>query len=224
MSENRAARTTRTTQATTYHLRRDCSKKAVPLWTIQPLPVWQALLRDHLLFVDPEHALFNQNFREAYDWMRGQMSSRLPDYQDHYPWWAYDYRLDLHSYRYQIGPGPHVRLGLAVPTERVLFSAYGAWHCVLGRIYLPDGQGEEEWERKTEAWDEELRREGISPDGPEPLPEPWQSRRQESWRRIFAVEELRETNTIQGCFERLDLADVVEVTKFSSAIRGRHSE
>ncbi len=151
--------------------------------------------------------------------MREWMADRLPDYEG--LWWAYDYRLDLRSFRYQVGLGPHVRLGLAVPTERVLLSAYGLWHSVLGRTYIPDTQGEEEWEWTSEAWDGELRRHGINPFGDEPLPEPWRSRLEESWDHIFAVEELRATNTIQACFERLDLADVFEVTKFSPALRAQ---
>lgn len=42
-----------------------------------------------------------------------------------------------------------------------------------------------------------------------------------SWERIFDVDDLRETNTIQACFERLDLADVVKVTLFTPRKPGR---
>ena len=36
-----------------------------------------------------------------------------------------------------------------------------------------------------------------------------------SWERIFDVDDLRDTNTIQACFERLELNDVVTVTEFT---------
>lgn len=202
----------------TYRLCRP-RRHATRLWTVQPYPVWARLLREHSLVVDPAHPSFNQDFCAAYDWMREQMHSRLPDYENHYPWWAYDARVDLRSFRYQVGPGPHVLLALALPPERALLSAYGAWHAVLGQRYLPDAASEDAWERDGETWDEELMREGLNPRDGASLPEPWQSRMRASWNCIFSVERLRETNTIQACFERLDLADVLEVTKFSSAIR-----
>lgn len=207
-------------RAVTYRLGR-ALPGAVRLWTLQPLTVWETLRRERTLLVDPEHAGFDQDFRQAYDWMRGQMAERLPEYGGHYPWWAYDYRVDLRSWRYQVGPGPHVRLDLALPPERVLLSAYGAWHAVLGRTYLPQGTGEDEWDREGGGWDDELRQNGLNPSSPEPLPEPRKSRLEASWQRIFDVDDLRATNTIQACFERLELADVVEVTRFDAAVRRR---
>lgn len=52
----------------------------------------------------------------------------------------------------------------------------------------------------------------------EPLPEPWNRRRAATWERIFDVDELVVRagweSWVQATFERLDLADVVEVTEF----------
>ncbi len=171
-----------------------------------------------MLFVDPGDGAFSDDLREAYDWMRQEMHKRLPDYESHHPWWAYDYRLDLRSLRHQVAPGDYVLLGIEVPTERVLLSAYGAWHSVLNGDYLPQAASDADYDQESEVWHEELRRVGLNPYGSRPLPEPWQSRVVESWQRIFDVEDLRETNTIQACFERLDLAEVVEVIRFSAAI------
>jgi len=182
------------------------------LWTIQPPDVWDRLQREKSLLVDPHHPAFEKDLQPEYDWMRGQMARRITDYQGHYPWWAYDYRLDLRSFRFLLSQGPQVRLGLAIPTERVLLSAYGAWHYVLNRWYLPYSVDSGQYDQETEAWEEELRREGISPYGT--LPEPWRSRQAASWERIFDTDDLRDTNTIQACFERLDLEDVFEVTTF----------
>ena len=80
-------------------------------------------------------------------------------------------------------------LELAVEPERVLLSGYGDWHFVLS-----------DWHLLSE--------------GHEPPPEPpGPEERARSWERIFDVDAIRETNTIQACWERLDLADVVRVTE-----------
>lgn len=148
-----------------------------------------------------------------------QMRRRLPEYQGHYPWWAYDYKLDLRSFRHHVYGGRQVLMELAVPLERVLLSAYGAWHCVLNRFYLPHAVDEEGYEREQDAWDAELEAEGLDAYWGAILPEPWQSRMAASWDRIFDADDLRDTNTIQACFERLDLSDVVQVTEFTPTKR-----
>ena len=153
----------------------------------------------------------------AYDWLRDQMKRRIPGYEGHYPWWGYEHFLDLRFYRWHVGEyGVRlVRLGLAVPRERVLASAYGAWHCVLNRGYLPASLVWEEYEQALDAWEAEVRSHG-SDDRQNPLPEPWESQMRASWERIFDVEARRPRETIQVTFERLDYADVVDVTEFTS--------
>lgn len=183
------------------------------LWTIQPLWVWERLCEQGMLWSDPTGEAFFRDFQDSYDWMRGQMRRRLPAYQGRHPWWAYDHKPDLR--RYKPGAGPMARLELAVPPERVLLSAYGAWHYVLNLFYLPQSVDDEEYQREDDAWEEELKQHGLNPYEDHPLPEPWQSRMVASWERIFDVDDLRDTNTIQACFERLDLADVVRVTFFT---------
>lgn len=186
----------------------------IRLWTIQPLWVWERLCEQEMLYSDPTQEEFFQDFQAAYDWMRDQMHRRLPVYAGHYPWWAYEHKPDL-RHRYRDGPGRHVRLELAVPTERVLLSAYGAWHFVLNPSYLPHSADDAGFEQETNAWEEELKQNGLEPYKDHLLPEPWHSRMTATWERIFDVDDLRETNTIQACFERLDLADVVKVTIFT---------
>ena len=188
----------------------------VRLWTIQPLHVWEKLRQMGALWVDPGTDEFSHEFRESYDWMCRQMRRRLPEYEGHYPWWAYDYKLDLRSFRYQSGTGRQVLLELALPPEQVLFSAYGAWHFVLGPSYLPYALDNEGWECEDNAWKKELKENGLDPYQEHPLPEPWHSRMVASWERIFDVDDLRDTNTIQACFERLELNDVVTVTEFTA--------
>ena len=144
------------------------------------------------------------------------MRRRVLGYEGRYPWWAYEHKPDLR--RYKPGIGPSVRLELAMPPERVLLSAYGAWHYVLGLWYLPQSVAEEEAERESNSWEEELKQHGLDQYRGRPLPEPWHSRMSASWERIFDVENLRETNTIQACFECLNIEDVVKVTFFTSRL------
>lgn len=179
------------------------------LWTFQPLRVWERLCEQKTLLSDPTGEDFFQEFQASYDWMRVQMRRRLPDYAGHYPWWAYEHKPDL-RHQNACGTELHIRMELAVPPERVLLSAYGAWHSVLGPSYLPHSAELTECRRESDAWDDELEQHGLDPYQSRSLPEPWQSRMTVSWERIFDVDDLRDSNTIQACFERLDLADVVK--------------
>ncbi len=196
------------------------------LWTIQPLWVWERLREQRTLWADPTGERFFQDFQDSYDWMRDQMHRRLPGYGGRYPWWAYEHKPDLRRYKPDTGDtGLSVRLELAVPPERVLLSAYGAWHYVLNPMYLPQAVEEGDYECESNAWEQELGRHGLDPYRGHSLPEPWHSRMTASWERIFDVEDLRETNTIQACFERLDIEDVVRVTTFTPrAQKGRSSD
>jgi hypothetical protein len=172
------------------------------------------LREQRTLFCDPTGEDFFQEFRDSYDWMCEQMSYRLPEYDGHYPWWAYDHKPDLRRYP-QVGDGQFVRLELALAPDRVLLSGYGSWHHVLNFWYLPRLEDALEFEREATTWDDELERHGLNPDKGRLLPEPWSSRMRASWENIFNVNELREMETIQACFECLMLEDVVRVTVFT---------
>lgn len=179
------------------------------LWTLQPLLVLERVQQEGELKVDPENVPFFNEFRDDYDWMRSQMLRRLEEYHGGYPWWAYDYKVDLRRFR-PSGETPTVRLELEIPSKRVLLSAYGAWHFVLNRWYLPHAVDEAGYDEEERKWDDAICQAGLKKW--DPLPEPWRSRMTESWERIFDVDDLRSTNTIQACFETLKLGDVVKVT------------
>lgn len=171
---------------------------------------WQKLQRDGRLFCDPE--LIYADFQTAYDWMRKQMAKRLPDYQGHYPWWAWVQweagrpRPDLRARRLHGGfePGSQcVRLELDVPEREVLCSDFGEWHIVLNDGYNSLNEAE------SDAWYQ--------------LPPEQQTReaQEASWERIFDLEHTGadpewagESGRIQAVFEVLRLADVRRVTHF----------
>ena len=192
----------------------------VRLWTIQPMPVWEALRAAGTLYVDEGLIPWLEEYRESYDWLREQMGHRVAGYEGRYPWWAYDYKLDLRRYRYLSGQtgSRNVRLELAVPADQVLLSAYGAWHYVLNYWYLPHAAAFEAHSLESDAWDAELEAHGADC-RLKPLAEPFHTRLVRSWERVFDVEDLRETNTIQATFERLALGDVVAVTEFTTQPR-----
>jgi len=198
---------------------------------MQPVDVWEDLQTQGELLVQSEHPHFSGNshlfMRPAYDWMRQQMALRLPNYQGHYPWWAHNFCLDLRRWRWHTSSSSEwfVRIELNIPTQHVLLSSYSAWDCVLSRAYLPAAVEWEDYERAIDQWWAELEQAGIEVQiGIKtpcvPYPEPWESRMKTSWERIFDVEARQSSDIIQATFEKLQLADVVKVTKFRSE-RGR---
>jgi len=194
----------------------------IRVWTIQPLTVWQALEQQSPLVVDPDSSGFGAKDiegRQAYDWMRRQMSKRIPGFGGHYPWWAYEHFLDLRFYRWHvphIRGQPLVRLGLDLPRDQVLLSAYGAWHCILNKCYVPEAVVGDAAENEYVLWEDELASSSAGVERGQSLPEPFQTQMEDSWLRVFDVDARRPSETIQACFERLSLTDVVAVEHFVS--------
>jgi hypothetical protein len=88
--------------------------------------------------------------------------------------------------------------------------------CVCHRRYV--------WlnEAEYEAWNAALDEVGLSAEHLS-LPELWETRITDTWERIFDVESLVASgdwsDAVQATFERLDLADVVRVTEFTTRRR-----
>lgn len=188
-------------------------RKAIRVWTIQPLQVLVRLAEEQVLYADPHQ--IPEEFRHAYDWMRDQMWRRIHGYSGRYPWWGWaspcpDLRQSGHLPRGTRG----VRLELALAPVEVLLSDFDAWHVVLNHGYLALSENEEEeWDQRFEtavpnrlAW---------------PPPEPWYADILDSWERIFQLEVLTASDYwgagpryIQATFETLRLADVRRRTLF----------
>ena len=181
------------------------------VWMIAEATLYTRLRTERILYVDP--ALADEDFGDAYAWMRGQMARRLPHYAGHWPWWAWVHppcghvRPDLRERQlyhngWPVGT-PCMRLELDVPDAELLPSDFDMWHAVLN--YSPLVSTDEEW------------------DAIEALPEPEQrSVKEATWPRLFALDEPPDPfwdgtdrqRTVQACFETLRLADVRGVTVF----------
>lgn len=85
----------------------------------------------------------------AYDWMRRQMSERVPNYSGDYPMWGWPKRPSTKP-----KPRPYtalmesIRLTVLVPRSRIVFSDYDAWHSVLNHNL--NCRTEAEWDTHCE--------------------------------------------------------------------------
>lgn len=72
-------------------------------------------------------------FKPAYDWMREQMATRVPDYSGEYPVWAWLKRPSAKNKerRYRGTENHKVRIIAQVPKKRILLSDYDRWHMPL---------------------------------------------------------------------------------------------
>lgn len=179
------------------------------LWTFQPMKLWETLQSENVLTVEPDLIKDYDIFHTPYDWMRGEMAHRLPNYKGHYPWWAYFQSIpDLRGW-YGSFPQEHgVRLELQISADRVLISDYETWHLVLSQNYIPLTQLEDD------IWEKEM---ANHSDISQPLPAPWPAHIFDSWKRVFDLKALSTgglwpADHLQACFEELRLIDVVEVT------------
>ncbi len=192
-------------------------QSVVRLWTIQPWEVWEefqskGILRGDGRRVDPE-------FRFAYKWMMGQMKKRLPDYTGRYPIWVWCYpKPDLRRNGYLPAKRSGVRIECLIPQARVLLSDFDTWHCVLNPDYIGLSQGEEEvWQERLlqMEWRNCFERYQKLP----PNLKEWM---EESWERIFGLEELNASKWtgpiryIQGVLEEIYIGEVARIKIFTA--------
>ncbi len=119
------------------------------LWTIQSEAAWTELQKTGVLRATRGHA-WEPSFLPAYEWMTGQMCSRLgpPPEPDCLPIWAW-YQMDGERkkpdlrQRGHVEPGETgVRLELHYPSDRAVLSDFCLWHHVLNYWYLPGSEQE----------------------------------------------------------------------------------
>jgi len=191
------------------------------LWTIQPVEVWHRLSRERSLYVREDAEKYRGYIPPAYRWLQSQLVNRLSAYRGHLPWWAYCRKPDLRRHRHLRPKGAtEVRLELEIRDEHVVRFPCWAWQRVFCEDYLATNQEEyETWIRES--------REAIPDEDTWPLPQPWQSRLEGSWERLFSPELpvmdwdkascWSLTPCVEAVLEQLRLADVRHVTFFTGS-------
>lgn len=215
----------------------------VTLWSMQPIEVWLQLQREGQLAANPVLGGMweTENCRHAYEWIRVQMRKRLPAhaYSGGWPWWAWTTKPDLRHHRniWRIGQRG-VRMELSLPTERALFSRFGAWDAVLNQYhYSCDDDAYEGFQHRLEAKATEMGAGGASclegwimaryredPAAACPLIRQFADEIQASWECILDLDKMNDSEyhrdwPNQACFEWLRMDDVRGVTEFVGAYR-----
>ena len=122
------------------------------LWTIQTEAAYEQFRKTGVLRADPEHLLFDGDFRESYAWIAAQMCKRIGPPPDGvaYPVWAwYQWegtrkRRDLRCSGYAKRGTPLVQITFESERKDFLLSDFDAWHSVLNNCYIADN--EQEWD------------------------------------------------------------------------------
>jgi hypothetical protein len=148
----------------------------IRLWTVQPQAVWDRLLADGVLKMEPSLALTGA-VPDAYQLLAKRLGGM--------PWFAHTRRRSVRWLSRTCWAGEKaVRLSLRVPRDRVLVLRTWAWTVVLGECFLPlSGAEHRAWEAGVEAAVEAAG--GDWDDADPPFPEPWQSRLEASHHRLF---------------------------------------
>lgn len=180
------------------------------LWTIQQIGAWERAQEKGVLRADGRRVF--REFRQPYQWLIGQMQTRLPDYRGDYPIWAwFQYKPDLRRQAH-LPPGSQgVRIEFVAPTEDILISDFSAWDDVLSGCYCSIN------EEDQRAFDKELK---AVRDNPDLLAALW-PKIEQSWQRIFDIEFLYadkdwrgEEPILQATLGKISLDQVLKVDHF----------
>lgn len=184
------------------------------VWSVQPLVVWERLQELTVLTVDP--AYYHEGYVPwQYEWMAQQMHQRIPGNRGGLPWWSYCEKPDLRWVRHRRPGGqPQVRIELTVNAS--LSFPRWAWNVVHAGQFLSFAL------REQRAWTAALRR-AVPDVDLWPLPEPWQSELEISWRQLFQPglpsygwKDVENDSTAchEAVFEELRMVDVQSVAHF----------
>ena len=155
------------------------------LWTIQPVEVYEILMRDGLFTCDPKKAS-EPTFFDAYNWLVKKLEEKYPKPKNvQYPIWAWfrfnskEKKPDLRHSCYGPRGEKMVCLELEVPDEKVLLSDFDLWHFPLNNWWLDDcfhdGYYEEDYD-KNHKWFKSLSEDEQ------------RKEKEKSWEQIFNIE------------------------------------
>ena len=190
----------------------------IKLYTVQPICVYNQLIRDKVFIADPIQSSFyhpdnedDENFVRAYDWLIKEMKTRLPKKPRDakipiWGWYRYcgENKLDLR--RYGKVKKPYCVLEIDKPKNEVLLSDFTDWHNVLNDYYLPQNGPDDEIEKLCDEYDQLVIHN----------PKKAKALKLESWRNVFNIEpnEYDSKEYIQGTFWTLDIDEVRKVRKY----------
>ena len=202
------------------------------IWTIQPVEVYEKLLREKELSVQDSLSVYlansdrehehgsNWTFRDSYDWLVSMMDKfGIVGHTDEvkYPWWGW-YK---HGGKYKKPDLRCIGLGnpgeesycieLDIPDNEVLISDYDMWHCVLNngdiwKGYETDGDFDKQFDLHEE-YTRKLRIEGK-----------YEEYKLKTWERIVGTinkpDDFPDGEYKQVTFWKLRLENVVRAQKF----------
>ena len=187
------------------------------LWTIQPLEVYELLVKQGVFRCDKSKALGLEDdvFKEAYDWLVYQMNQKIgvPPFGVEHPIWAWHTFCGRHAKpdfrRMGLGiPGKeYLCIEVDVPDHEVLLSDFEAWNIVLNDSFIGEACNDEEWEKELSYYKQ--------------LPEDKQVKmKEESWSKILEVDKEgddlwnRRGEYIQATLWELRMENVRKVWRF----------
>lgn len=159
------------------------------LWTIQPISVYNELIRQGKIFMHIDFV--DENFKEAYQWMIGQMNIKIsPAPSNKYsPIWAWNQyngenakKPDLRSSGYLPKGTKGVRIEFHKPDKEVLLSDYNLWHYVLNYWCIHDNEDQDK------LFDHLLKSYRVEFGDKEKYPDNIRSIIEKSWLKIFDMQ------------------------------------
>lgn len=188
--------------------------ESIKIWTIQPEPVWNILVREGLFSCDVKKSSFSniECFRTSYDWLVMRMNQRIENPKNIcYPiwgWYVFDgdnkqMNLESMGSRNFLERGTRaVCIELEIPRAEVVLSDYERWNSILENFFVCS---ENEDASDVERIDSEL----------DSMPESERQRRiEDSWNNIFTI---NNSKYVQATFWELKMEYVKSVKHFISS-------
>lgn len=128
------------------------------LWTIQPLDVYDLIIKDGYFICDDTKSSFLQDrrFRYAYDWLVDQMTKRIGKAPENvtYPVWAYVRKPNLEKQFNTVDPGMRVCIELEINEKDILVTNLNLWSLTaLNRSPYIKAKSIEEFDEKYDRYE-----------------------------------------------------------------------
>ena len=188
------------------------------LWTMQPVEVYDILVKDGVFRCDPAK-IPEPSFADSYGWLMDQLDKKDKKPENvQLPIWAWfrfdkmEKKPDLRHSCYGTRGDKMVCLEIEIPDEKVLLSDFDLWHFPLNNWWLDDcfrpDYNEEDYDKAHE-WFDSLSKEQQ------------EIEKEKSWHQIFNIEPydsywIARGNYVQAIFWELRLENVKKVQYFTA--------